>query len=563
MSIITTLITEFRLNNADYLSKAEQVTKATNAVGRAYQAAAGLMAGGAFAALGGAALKASSDFDVLNRQLAVVTGSFERAKEIAKFSENLAISSAFFDTKQLATSARLLETFGLTTEKYLPAVETMASLFGASEESLMSFTSALGRLKAGNFGEAFERMREFGISRPDLESVGLKFDKSGSFQGDAQQAIEGVMSIIQSRFGNMGEIMGDANAAKWTTVLDNLSRGLRMVGDVIWKAVTPGLEAMSKAIKTVVDSGRLTEIADKFTRLFTVDPAVLTGAIGAMLDFIGRIPSIIDSWSKFVMPIIGAILGNIQLIASIWAGMWAFDAVKSGLNAILAMQKAIAATTAAAAAAQVTFTSTTVVGIAAAAAGAAAGIGVFQSLDKLIQDATKSAGEFNSTIGTGQKDEYWQRFNKEGREKIIDKLQGEVVKLEEEKSKMGDSLWDNIWKGPAKKIFDDEIAWRNNKILDMRNEMEQYGAWLKREEGKGGSKTEEKVVPLLARIAKATEEAVEINRVLLGGSITGEAALSGVNLAGAAGTFSPLARDLGRVIQSHVAERSLTMRRRV
>lgn len=63
--------------------------------------------------------------------------------------------------------------------------------------------SAFTRIKAGDFGEAFERLRDFGIARKDLEAEGLTFDKDGQYVGTVEAAMKAVRAIVQRDFGGM------------------------------------------------------------------------------------------------------------------------------------------------------------------------------------------------------------------------------------------------------------------------------------------------------------------------------------------------------------------------
>lgn len=301
-TVVDTLVTRYTLDAQQYRQGAGQVMKDTGAIGAAMDgllAKAKLLApiiGAGVLGAGIAAAKSAADWDVLVRQLAVVTGSFERANKIATFAQNLAVPSAFFDTKQLADAARLLEAMNLQTERFLPLASTMASLFGADTQALMEFSSALGRIKSGQFGEAFEALRRYGVSTQLLQGQGLVFDKSGQFQGTADQALAAVENIVKTRFGNMDAIMGNSQMAKFTTILDNISIAMRKAGEQMLKAFGPVLDTAGRFASYLQKSDIIAKTLSATLKTFNINDLVKTledGGAYAIAVF-EQLPKVID-----------------------------------------------------------------------------------------------------------------------------------------------------------------------------------------------------------------------------------------------------------------------------
>jgi hypothetical protein len=180
--------------------------------------------------LGGkAALETATQFDTLQRSLTAITGSGERTGQILSFIDKLAIPSVF-DTATLGESAKLLEAFGLSTERFLPIAEKLGTVFGGNAESLNSFVSALGYIKSGRFGEGFESLARGGISREALAAQGLKFDKGGSFQGTVDQALTAIEVVVNAKFGKLAEEMASGPMAKLASLGDSFNRVMRSIG---------------------------------------------------------------------------------------------------------------------------------------------------------------------------------------------------------------------------------------------------------------------------------------------------------------------------------------------
>jgi len=154
-----------------------------------------------------------------------------------------------FDPVPVARTGKQLLAFGFQARQVKPLLKDIGDLAAGMEKPIEDVGSAFGRLNAGDFGEAFERMRDFGISRADLEGVGLKFDRSGSFQGSAEQALEGVRRIIRRKFGGG---MADLSQT-FKGVMSNLQAAWDKIqvsfGQPIMKAIEPIIEQGTEALK--------------------------------------------------------------------------------------------------------------------------------------------------------------------------------------------------------------------------------------------------------------------------------------------------------------------------
>lgn len=134
--------------------------------------------------------------------LAVLLGSAEQAKEV--FDDLQAFSDVTpFEPGPVQEAGKQLLAYRFELEEVnglLTDAGDLAATFGVN---ISETTRVLGRLKSGDFGEAFERLRDFGISRPQLEAEGLEFDGGGHFVGSAQEAVAAVRSIIRREYGGM------------------------------------------------------------------------------------------------------------------------------------------------------------------------------------------------------------------------------------------------------------------------------------------------------------------------------------------------------------------------
>ncbi len=262
---VDTLITKYVLDD-QYSAKAGKVQASTGSLGGAFggaSAAAGMLAtgvsiaGAAAVALGLRASQTAAGFEVLQKSIETVTGSAARAQQVFDFVQKQAGPSAFFGVKELGEASKLLETFKLKTEEFLPLANTMASLFGQNAESLNSFVMALGRIKAGSFGEGFERLREMGVTRPMLEAQGAKFGANGQFQGTTDAALKAIKAAIEKNFGGLDAAMSNTFQAQLATAGDLVEQAFAQVGKGINEGTLPLLQQFNKGLGDLVNNGYL------------------------------------------------------------------------------------------------------------------------------------------------------------------------------------------------------------------------------------------------------------------------------------------------------------------
>lgn len=249
-------------------------------------------AGGAVAGLGIYAMKTAADFDTLERTLTAVTGSAERAKAILAFVDELAVPSVF-GSAQLADAAKTLEAFGLQTERYLPVVEKLGTVFGGSAEKLDQFVRALGYIKGGRFGEAFEALAAAGISRQMITGAGGgQFDASGEFLGSVDSALSAVEKLVQDKYGKLADEMASGPTARLASAWDNIQRGVRQAGQELLKGFLPYVDLVSDKISTWVKDGTFAEWGKKIADLFAPTGPI----VGGILTFAAYVAELPDAW---------------------------------------------------------------------------------------------------------------------------------------------------------------------------------------------------------------------------------------------------------------------------
>lgn len=213
---LKSLIAPLATLTAGYLSLRSAVGLANQSLG---QAAGAERTRATFEILLGSAKEAKSLFDDLTQFSDVTPFEPGPVQDAAK-----ALLAAKFETQDL--------------KSLLTDAGDLASVMDAD---LSDVARVFARLNSGDFGESFERLRDFGISRQDLEGEGLVFDRGGSFQGSIEQAMTAVRNIIQTRFGGTMERISRTNDGLKSTLIGGWKEVQRVFGEPINDALKPVL----------------------------------------------------------------------------------------------------------------------------------------------------------------------------------------------------------------------------------------------------------------------------------------------------------------------------------
>lgn len=255
----------------------------------------------------------SGDMEALETSFSALLKSAPAAKAMVKDLVDFADVTPF-DPVPVAAAGKQLLAFSFAAKEVKPLLRDIGDLAAAMEKPIDEVAGAFGRLKAGDFGEAFERLRDFGISRLDLIGQGLVFDKSGSFQGSAEQALDAVRAVIRRKFGGGMADLSTTFRGLFSTFQGYWDAIQRSFGKPIMQALKPVLEdgtnllkswtpiaeqwgaAVGKSLIVIRDlfqSGRLWETALTGMRLVGATfvntlSAGLQGAVSALVTGLGE-----------------------------------------------------------------------------------------------------------------------------------------------------------------------------------------------------------------------------------------------------------------------------------
>lgn len=313
-TVVDTLVTKYTLDSSGYQQGAKHVVGATQGIASKIGVLAGTAGALSISGLAAFAINSAVSFDTLTRSLTAVTKSGERARDVMSFVDKLAIPSVF-DSEGLAQAATTLEAFGLTTERWLPVAEKLGTVFGGTAQDLMQFVNALGMLRAGRGGEALEALSRAGISRENLTKRGVRFDKGGQALSSVKDLMLAVEAEVNTRFGNLGSIMGGGAAAKFASFTDALKRGMRDVGNAILEFGLPYLEKFSGWIQAMTQNGSFRRFGDQAVSMFQAT-ASAAGALWNILQVIPKPVIGLIAALSLLKPIFPALQGGASLFGT-------------------------------------------------------------------------------------------------------------------------------------------------------------------------------------------------------------------------------------------------------
>ncbi|HEX8833144.1 MAG TPA: hypothetical protein VF719_03030, partial [Abditibacteriaceae bacterium] len=177
-----------------------------------------------------------------------ITGSRQASEDIYNQTDRAA-GESFFNLPDLVVASKTLAKDRQFSVRALQAADDLAAAGIDEGTTPQDVARALGRLRAGDTGEAFERFRDFGIGRPDLEAQGLKFDSGGALEDKSkegvQRAIDAVIRIIEERFGGLSKRMAtETLEGSLSNLQDNWTRFTSSIGEVLIPAITLGANAL-------------------------------------------------------------------------------------------------------------------------------------------------------------------------------------------------------------------------------------------------------------------------------------------------------------------------------
>lgn len=222
-----------------------------------------------FLNLGKEMFNASVEAESMNaRMMAMSKNAAEAGREIALI-RNIALVSPI-TTKDTYSYALALKSVGFNLQFALPLLAKMAAAKGPSPERLQAFTQVMTKLASGIMPDA-EQAITAGIPnlKAKLAAAGLQFDAKGGMVASAEKVFAALQKVVQKETGKAMDLASKTTETKLASFEDALNNFYIKGGDVVKKFFTPMIEAATKALDLLSQSGVLTTVLDRmFTTVF-------------------------------------------------------------------------------------------------------------------------------------------------------------------------------------------------------------------------------------------------------------------------------------------------------
>jgi phage-related protein len=222
----------------------------------------------------------------------VLLDSGEKAKALMADLTSFADSTPF-ESQEIIDAGKKLVSYGVDAAQVKDILTDLGDTAATMEVNITDVASAFGRLKAGDFGEAFERFRDFGISREMLEGQGLKFDKSGQFKGSVDEAMNAVRAVMKDKFGGTMDKLSDSVSGKLATLGDKAKGLLVKLFEPVQPALAKSLDYLIKVVENVIT---WFENAPAGVKVFILVLGGLAAAIGPVLVVLGTIVTAVGAF---------------------------------------------------------------------------------------------------------------------------------------------------------------------------------------------------------------------------------------------------------------------------
>jgi len=262
-------------------------------------AGAGAAATAVFIGLAKSSIAIGASLEQTEISLATFLGSTNKAREAMKLFRDFATQTPF-ELPEVIAGGRQLLAFGFSLKEVEGVLRDAGNAAAGTGANVLDLTRAFGRLKSGDFGEALERFRDFGINlralRPEL------FTKAGSFTGTAKEAVEAVRKVIQEGSGEFKGFNGlmEKQAASFNGIMSMLSDAwfnfrAAISDSGVFRAAKEGFRGILTEIERLQSKGKLDEWANTIggSVLILIDSLKLLAPSG------GTIESVIDGFVKF------------------------------------------------------------------------------------------------------------------------------------------------------------------------------------------------------------------------------------------------------------------------
>lgn len=292
----------------------------------------GLSAGAGLVAASKRAIALASDLEQARMAFTTMLGSAKEADQFLRQMADFAAKTPF-QFEDVRNAAQRFLAFGFEASKVIPiltAVGNAAAALGGSAELINRITLALGQMRAKGkiSGEEMRQLAEAGIPAWEMlaKTIGvsipeaMKMAERGAI--DVGTALDGFINQMNERFPGMMEKQAETLAGMWSTIKDEVSLSLTILGEKIIR--TFNLKQTLAQLRASL--GEFREVLEKQGL-----EAALAKALGA--DMARSLMSLFETLRAQTLPLLASI-GKKLLEVATTAAPYLLDALNQLLSAL-------------------------------------------------------------------------------------------------------------------------------------------------------------------------------------------------------------------------------------
>lgn len=277
-------------------------------------------------------LEAAAAIDTMKRQLSAMLGSAKEGENALKWIQKYGLTSGMNDAP-LQEAMRTILMSGRAPGRYLPMLESLSLMGGGDMNANMGeMSSIFRRLVGGQVADAFgqEGLGRFGVNRQMLGQYGAQFNKQGQFQGTVEDALAVLerMVALDPRIKDLKASMDSSLATRLSNLSNAFDIAKAKIGESIGNWLVPKLELLGTMLTRLARSGKLTEVMDKFLKMFGLggDEGMAKGMVTLVvaaemfIEKIGEMKSSLINAANTIIEIINAFGGGLVNVRKLAEG---------------------------------------------------------------------------------------------------------------------------------------------------------------------------------------------------------------------------------------------------
>jgi tape measure domain-containing protein len=296
--------------------------------------------------IGGAALKASAELEVLETSFGTLTGSTEKAKDIMEDLKKFA-SKTPFQIAGLAQAQKTLMGFGLSIEESREQLELLGNASQGSSEKLKGLAVVMGQVKGAGKLDARDTLQFINQGVPIIQLLSDTLGKSaieikelttkGKIGFEQVSAAMRMANEEGGMFYKGMERQSRTLQGVMSTLKDNVTLALVELGDDISETfdlkgvvtkLTQKIQAITKAFKNL--SPEQKKVAIKMTAIAAAIPVVI-GGLGALAAGLSAIAGLVAAIS---WPVTLAVAAIAALGVAFYNAYQSSESFRKGVNAV-------------------------------------------------------------------------------------------------------------------------------------------------------------------------------------------------------------------------------------